>query len=165
MQQAELTTSLVAPVRNDSIEIDELFIRFGKKRQYRYLWVAVCRLSRQVIAYFVGDRSKESLKQLWKRVPKAYRKKLVYTDEYNVYGAFFRPWQHRPSPKGSGRTNLAEGMNNKWRNRVPGLVRRTACVQHLTDVDDRLLLVLDQHNKSERKRLEKLGWAKPLPTH
>ncbi len=126
MQQTQLTRSLVGPLRNDSIEIDELFIRFGKKRQFRYLWVhagrngvALCRISRQVLAYFVGDRSKASLKALWKRVPGEYRKKLVYTDEYNVYSAFFRPGQHRPCKKGGGRTSVAEGMNNKWRNKEP----------------------------------------------
>ena len=100
-----------------------------------------------------------SLQALWWRVPRAYPKKLIYTDGYRVYGEFFRPWQHRPTQKSSGRTSVAEGLNNKWRNRVSGLVRRSVCVQHEADLDGRLLLVFEQHNGHCRHRLEKLGWA------
>ncbi len=77
----------MAPLRSDSIEIDGLVVRFGRRRQYLYLWIAVCRLSRQVIeviAYFLGDRSFASLQELWWRVPRAWRKKLIYTDGYRV---------------------------------------------------------------------------------
>ena len=76
-----MTQQVVAPVYGDSLELDELVVRVGKKRRYRYLWIAVSRLSRQVLAYFIGDRSRQSLRQLWQRIPPAYRRKLVYTDE------------------------------------------------------------------------------------
>jgi insertion element IS1 protein InsB len=141
------------------LEIDELVVRFGKKRRYRYLWIVVSRLSRQVIAYFLGNRSRASLRQLWQRIPSPYRRKLVYTDEYAVYAQVLRSWQHRPSPKGSGRTSVIEGLNNKWRNRVAGLVRRTACVQSLMDLEHRLQLVFAQHNQHCYTRLRKLGWT------
>ncbi len=150
---------LVAPIQNDSLEIDELVVRFGKKRRYRYLWIVVSRLSRQVIAYLVGDRSRESLRQLWQRIPPPYRRKLVYTDEYAVYAHVLRRWQHRPSPKGSGRTSVIEGLNNKWRNRVAGLVRKTVCVQSLPDLENRLGLVFAQHNQLCHRWLHKLGWT------
>ncbi len=134
-------------------------MRFGKKRWYRYLWIAVSRLTRQVIAYVLGNRSRTSLRQLWERIPPPYRRKLVYTDEYAVYAQVLRRWQHRPSPKGSGRTSVIEGLNNKWRNRVAGLVRRTVCVQSLSDLEQRLHLVFAQHNQYCYLRLCKLGWA------
>jgi IS1 family transposase len=44
--------------------MDELVIRFGKKWRHLYLWIAICRLSRQVIAYFLGNRSFHSLQEL-----------------------------------------------------------------------------------------------------
>ena len=143
--------------------MDELVVRFGKKRQFLYLWTAVCRLSRQGIAYYLGERSFESLQALWWRVPGAYGKKLIYTDLYAVYAQFFGAWQHRPSEKGSGRTSVIEGLNNKWRNRVSGLVRKTVCVQHVPDLERRLGLVFSQHNEQCRHRLERLGWL-PLST-
>jgi IS1 family transposase len=149
---------LVAPIYGDSLEIDELVVRYRRKRRYRYLWIAVSRLSRQVLAYFIGDRSRNSLRQLWQRIPPAYRRKLVYTDVYHVYAEVFRRWQHRPSAKGTGRTSVIEGLNNKWRSRVSGLVRKTVCVQALPDLEDRLRLVFTQHNHQCQARLGTLGW-------
>jgi IS1 family transposase len=140
-----------------------LVVRSRRRRRYRYLWIAVSRLTRQVLAFVVGDRSRQSLRRLWSRVPPAYRRKLVYTDEYEVYASFFRPWQHRPSPKGSGRTSVAEGLHNKWRTRLAGLVRRTVCMRDEADLVRRLRLVFDQHNRLCRRRIEHLGWHK-LPT-
>jgi hypothetical protein len=72
----------------------------------------------------------------------------------------FSPWQHRPSSKGSGKTSLVEGLNNKWRNRVSGLVRKTVCVQSLDDLERRLWLVMENHNQLCIIQLEKL-----LDTH
>lgn len=101
----------------DSLEMDDLVVRFRVRRRYRYLWIAVSHLTRQVLAFVLGDRSLKSLRTLWSRVPPAYRRKLVYTDEYEVYAKLLRPWQHRPSPKGSGRTSVIEGLTKKWRSR------------------------------------------------
>jgi hypothetical protein len=73
----------------------------------------------------------------------------------------FAAWQHRPSPKGSGRTSVAEGLHHKWRSRIAGLVRKTVCVRAEADVVQRLVLTFDQHNRLCRKRIEKLGWLTP----
>ena len=133
-------------------------VRYRRRWRDRDLWIAVSRLTRQVLAFVVGDRSRKSLRTLWSRVPPAYRRKLIYTDEYEVYASFFRPWQHRPSPKGSGRTSVAEGLNNKWRNRLAALVRRTVCMRYEAELVRRLRLVFDQHNRLCRRRIEHLGW-------
>ena len=142
----------------DAVEIDELVVRCYRKRRYRYLWVAVSRLTRQVLGFLIGNRSQKSLWQLWFSLPADYRRKLVYTDYYEAYAAFFRPWQHRPCDKGSGKTSIVEGLNNKWRCRVPGLVRKTVCVQHEADLERRLRLVIEQHNQQCRQRIGRLGW-------
>ena len=55
----------------------------------------------------VKDRSLKRLRIWWSRVPPAYHRKLIDTDAYGVYAAFFCPWPHHPSPKGSGRTRVA----------------------------------------------------------
>lgn len=138
------------------MEIDELVIRFRFKRRYRYLWLVISRLTHQVLAWRVGDRSEKTLQKLWFAVPPAYRCKLVYTDFYEAYAKFFRAWQHRPCGKGSGKTSVVEGLNNKWRNRVSGLVRKTVCVRYLDDLEKRLWLVTARHNLDQIARLEKL---------
>lgn len=148
--------TLLPAVSGDALEIDELVIRFRFKRRYRYLWLVVSRLTHQVLAWRVGDRSGKTLQKLWFQVPPAYRRKLVYTDFYEAYAEFFKAWQHRPSEKGSGKTSVIEGLNNKWRNRVSGLVRKTVCVRYLDDLEKRLWLVIAKHNLQQITQLEKL---------
>jgi insertion element IS1 protein InsB len=149
-----LNQHILPPIPGDSLEIDEWVVRYRRRWRYCYLWFAVSRLTRQVLAFVVGDRSWKSLRTLWSRVPPAYRRKLIYTDEYKVYAAFFRRWQHRPSPKRSGRTSVAEGLNNNWRNRLAASVRRAACMRYKADLVRRLRLVFDQHNRLCRRRIE-----------
>ena len=142
----------------DAVEMDELVVRCYRKRRYKYLWIAVSRLTRQVLGFYLADRSYKSLGNFWFTLPSDYRRKLVYTDFYQAYAAFFRPWQHRPCDKGSGKTSIVESLNNKWRSRVSGLVRKTVCVQHEADLQKRLWLVMEQHNRQCRRRIENLGW-------
>ena len=96
-------------------------MRYRFKRRYKYLWLVVSRVTRQVLAWTVADRSVKTLRAMWFRVPAGHRRKLTYSDFYEAYAQFFAPWQHRPRPKGSGKTSVIEGLNNKWRNRVSGV--------------------------------------------
>jgi IS1 family transposase len=148
--------AVLAALVRDAVEMDELVVRFRRKRRYRYLWVAVSRKTRQVLGFCIADRSHRSLWKFWFKLPSDYRRKLVYTDFYEAYAKFFRPWQHRPCDKGSGKTSIVEGLNNKWRNRVSGLVRKTVCVQHEVDLERRLWLVIEQHNQQCRQRMQLL---------
>jgi insertion element IS1 protein InsB len=148
--------TILPAVSGDALEIDELVVRYRFKRRYRYLWLVVSRLTHQVLAWRVGDRSEKTLQKLWLQVPPAYRRKLVYTDFYEAYAKWFAPWQHRPCEKGSGKTSVIEGLNNKWRNRVSGLVRKTVCVRYLDDLEKRLWLVTTRHNLQQITQLEKL---------
>jgi IS1 family transposase len=136
-------------------------VRCRVRRRYRSLWVAVSRLTRQVLSFVLGDRRITSRHVLWQRVPRECRRQLIDADEHTVYAECFATWQHRPSPKGSGRTSVAEGLNHKWRSRSAGLVRRTVCVRAEADEVQRLVLTFDQHNRLCRRRIEKLGWLTP----
>jgi insertion element IS1 protein InsB len=140
-------------LRADALEIDEVCISW---RQGLWLWVASSRYTGQIVAIAVGDRSLETLSLLWSRIPHRWRKRLVYTDGYKVYPAFFAPWQHRPCKKGDGGTNTAEGVNNSLRHRCSPLVRRSAALNRsLRWLLARLLLVVEAHNKNGQKRLQR----------
>jgi insertion element IS1 protein InsB len=154
-----LSQHSLPPIPGDSLEIDEWVVRYRRRWHYCYLWIAVSRLTRQVLAFVVGARSRKRRRTVWSRVPPAYRRQLIYTDAYEVYAAFFRRWQHRPSPERSGRTSVAEGLHNTWRNRLAALVRRTVYLRDKADLVRRLRLVFDQHNRLCR-RIEHLGWHK-----
>ena len=157
-EQARLSfdDTLLPALPGEALELDELVIRFGFKRRFKYLWLVVSRVTRQVLAWKIGDRSTQTLRSLWFGVPAPHRRKLAYSDFYEAYAKFFAPWQHRPSAKGSGKTSVIEGLNNKWRNRVSGLVRKTVCVRYLEDLERRLWIVTHQHNLLQVKQLEKL---------
>ena len=73
--------------------MDELCI--SKKRNL-WLWTAVSRYTGQLLAFVLGDRTWDNLARLWQKVPAAWQRRLVYTDGYGAYAAFFSAWQHRP---------------------------------------------------------------------
>ena len=74
----------------------------------------------------------------------------------------FASWQHRPCDKGEGKTSVIEGLNNKWRNRVSGLVRKTVRVRYLDDLQRRLWLVTEGHNQLRLKQIEQMLKASTL---
>ncbi len=52
-----LRSSLMPAQAKDILELDELYSFVGSKKHKRWLWVALCRRTRQVVAYVIGDRS------------------------------------------------------------------------------------------------------------
>jgi hypothetical protein len=56
---------------------------------------------------------------------------------------------------------VAEGLNNQWRSRIAGLVRRPVCVRAEADVVQRLVRTFDQHHRFCRRRMETRGWPTP----
>jgi insertion element IS1 protein InsB len=74
----------------------------------RWLWIALCRRTRQVIAYVLGDRSVASCRRLWQKIPEAYRRLICYSDFRTSYAAVLPAEQHRVAGKESGETNHVE---------------------------------------------------------
>ncbi len=89
--------------------MDELCISW---RQNLWLWTAVSRYTGQVLAWFVGSRSWDCLEDLWVRMPLAWKHRLIYTDGYGAYFAFFSAWQHRVCEKFDSGTATVEGVNH-----------------------------------------------------
>ncbi len=55
------------------IEMDELWSFVGKKANKAWIWVAFDPINNQIINFHIGDRSEESLKALWKKIPEKMR--------------------------------------------------------------------------------------------
>ena len=68
-----------------------------KKSNQRWVWIVLCRPTRQVVAYFIGDRSAQACQQLWRRVPPNYRGGHCYTDFWDAYQKVLPSRQHRGS--------------------------------------------------------------------
>ncbi len=65
--------SLSPAVVDDVLELDELWSSVGSKSEARWLWVALWRRTRPVVACYLGDPSKNSARDLWLALPAGYR--------------------------------------------------------------------------------------------
>jgi insertion element IS1 protein InsB len=62
------------------LELDELWSYVLKKANQAWIWIALCRKTRQVVAYAIGDRSEKTCHRLWEAIPEVYRMGHCYTD-------------------------------------------------------------------------------------
>ena len=107
-------------------EVDELWSFVGNKKNKQWIWIALDAKTKQVIAFHVGDRSKESAKELWEKIPEVYRDQATfYTDLYDSYEDVIPKEQHKAVPKEAGKTNHVERFNCTLRQRVSRLVRKS----------------------------------------
>jgi IS1 family transposase len=107
-------------------EVDELWSFVGKKTNRQWVWIAMDALSRQIIAFHVGDHSGQSAHALWGKIPTEYQEQAIfYTDCYEVYKGVIPPAQHRAITKLARKTNHVEHFNCTLRQRVSRLVRAT----------------------------------------
>jgi insertion element IS1 protein InsB len=76
--------------------MDELWSFVGKKANRHWVWIAMDGTTRQVIAFYVGDRSDQSAQALWETIPAVYQERTVFdTDHYAVYAQVIPSAQHR----------------------------------------------------------------------
>jgi insertion element IS1 protein InsB len=125
----ELSDTLSGPDPQDpaasDLELDELWSFVLKRASKRWIWVALCRATRQVVAYFIGDRSRQSCRKLWGRIPAAYRRGRCCTDFWEAYSSVIPAEQHTAAGKESGLTAHVERWNNTLRQRLARFVRKS----------------------------------------
>jgi insertion element IS1 protein InsB len=113
-------------IRRLEAEADELWSCVGKQANQPWLWLAMDAKTRQVIAFHVGDRSRETAKELWAKMPLVYREPArCHTDQYEAYPGVMPPAQHKAMTKKARKTNHVERLNNTLRPRGSRLVRDT----------------------------------------
>lgn len=116
----------VSPAQaEDVLELDELWSYVGNKKQQVWLWIALCRRTRQVVAYALGDRSTQTCQQLYNNLPAPYRTCKSYSDFWDAYQAVFPKDTHQALGKEAGQTNHVERWNNTLRQRMARFVRKT----------------------------------------
>jgi hypothetical protein len=66
-----LEDTLVLPDRAQEValERDELWWLVGDKKNKRWVWLALCKQTRQVVACAVGSRGEATCERLWQAVP------------------------------------------------------------------------------------------------
>lgn len=108
-----------------TLELDELWSFVLKKARKRWIWIALCRETRQVVAFVIGDRSRKTCHRLWQAIPLALRLAHCYTDFWEAYSNLIPSAQHTALGKGSGETAHVERWNLTLRQRLARFVRRT----------------------------------------
>ena len=108
----------------DVLELDELWSFVEKKTQPVWLWIALCRRTRQIVAYTLGDRSQESALALRAHLRADYLRRATRSDYWLAYEGAFPARTHRFCGKQEGQTNHAERWFGSLRARTGRLVRR-----------------------------------------
>lgn len=120
-----LKETLLPVQPGDVLEFDEAWSFVLKKVNQRWLWTAMCRRTRQIIAFAIGDRSEQTCRRLWKRIPVAYRSCVAYSDFWKAYQNVIPADQHFAVGKDSGETNHMERWHCTLRQRQARYVRKT----------------------------------------
>ena len=120
----------------------------GRKKRKVWLWLAVERASRRIVAWVTGQRGAATARRLWRALPRRYRRRCWYfTDEWKAYVGVLPRWQHRPCPKGSGGTSIVEAVNCSLRHRCGVLVRKSCSFSKSLEMHEaRIKIVIDNYN-------------------
>lgn len=119
-------TLLPAPPSEDLVlELDELWSFVGKKADKRWVWIALVRHTRQVVAYVIGGRGEQTCPTLWERIPESYKGGYCYSDFWEAYRAVIPRECHEAVGKESGELAHVERWNNTLRQRLARFVRKT----------------------------------------
>ena len=117
--------------------------------QKRWIWTAMCRRTRQIIAYVIGDRSQKTCQLLWERIPASYKGCQSFSDLWEAYQLVFLPDTHQCIGKGERQTNHMERWYNRLRQSNSRFVRKTLSFSKsntMHEIVTRLFII--QHNLS-----------------
>jgi insertion element IS1 protein InsB len=107
-------------------EADETWSFVEKRANKQWIWIAMDAQTRQVIAFHVGDRRRESAQALWDKIPVAYREQARFqTDQYEAYTGVIPAEQHKAMTKQARKPNHIERFNNTLRQHLSRLARET----------------------------------------
>src|SRR5215212_4078051 len=127
MTLPELSETLAEPDPEEAValELDELWSFVLKRANKRWIWIALCRATRQVVAYVIGDRSRATCQKLWEQIPASYRRAHCYSDLWEAYQLVIPAEQHTAVGKETGLTAHVERWNNTLRQRLGRFVRKS----------------------------------------
>jgi IS1 family transposase/transposase-like protein len=121
--------------RRLAAEADEMGSFVQQKAPKQGIGIAMAAKTRQILAFPVGDRSRDSATQLWADSPMGYRAQTIFhTDHDEADQGVIPPPQHNAITKHARQTTPIERCNHTWRQRVARLVRDTrSCSKQLAN--------------------------------
>ena len=116
------------------LELDELWSFVRCKANKRWIWLALCKQTRQVagattpdvagattpdvVACVVGGRGVATCRRLWRNIPEVYKQGIVFSDFWEAYELVLPDEQHQAVGKDSGLSAHVERFNNTIRQRT-----------------------------------------------
>ena len=108
------------------VEAEERWSVVQQKATKPWVWIAMDKQTRHIMAFHVGDRGHDRAKQRWAHLPAVDREQaMCSTDQYAVYSGVIPAAHHKAITKYARKTNHLERCNNTLRQRVSRLVRDT----------------------------------------
>src|SRR5206468_9775567 len=103
-------------IRRLEVEADEMSSFVQKKANKQWIWIAMDATTRQNLAFHVGDRSRDSAKELWTKIPRVYREQATFhTDQYEAYTGVVPTQRHQAITKKARKTHHSKRCNNTLR--------------------------------------------------
>jgi len=133
----------------DVLEADEMWSFVYERWNQRWVWTVMCRRTRQIVAFVIGDRSEAACRKLWEQIPPTYRVCQSYSDFWEAYQLVFPEETHACVGKGSGQTNHMERWYNTLRQSCARFVRKTLSFsksEAMHEIVTRLFII--RHNLS-----------------
>jgi IS1 family transposase len=89
-------------------ELDECWSVVYSKANPLWLWAAICRRTRPIVSFVIGDRTLATGQQPWLRPPEEYRRSYIYSNHWQPYSVFIDPDCHEHYVKQEEPTNHIE---------------------------------------------------------
>ena len=109
----------------DVLDLDEVWSFVLVRTAKYWLWTAICRRTRQIVAFVIGDRSAKTCLRLWQKIPAGYRQCHTFSDFWDAYEKVFPKETHRSVGKETGETCHAERWYCTLRQKIARYVRET----------------------------------------
>ena len=106
-----------------TLELDEQWSFVKNKKQQRWLWLALCHKTGQIVAYCLGRRTDDAFLLLLKTL-QCFNVKLYFTDDWGSYSRLIPEKYHEI---GKCNTQRIERKFLTFRTRIKRLARRTIC--------------------------------------
>ncbi len=113
-------------------EMDEMWSYMGRKDKRRWLWHAIDRETRKVLAYVFGERKDRVFLEL-KSLLEPFGISHFYTDDWGAYERHLDPEQHLI---GKENTQKIERKHLSLRTRIKRLARKTICFSKKEQMHD-----------------------------
>jgi IS1 family transposase len=125
-----LPETLLPFAQGDELELDEVWTFVLKRKNKRWPgahWagLALCRRTRQIVAFAIGCRGVKTCRVLWSRIPHDYKAGRCFADIWDAYARVV-PEESLEQSETYGPTNHIERFNRTLRQRVGRLTRQTA---------------------------------------